>query len=45
LVRAVRELSPALEDDRCLDSDIEVVNQAVVAGEIGQGLETGAKGD
>lgn len=44
LVGAVRGLSPALEDDRCLDSDIEVVNQAVVAGEIGQALETGAKG-
>jgi histidine ammonia-lyase len=43
LVRAVRRLSPALEDDRCLDSDIEAVNQAVVVGEIGQARETNAR--
>ena len=43
LVRAVRGLSPTLEDDRCLDADIEAVNQAVAAGEMGQGLEIGAK--
>lgn len=28
----------------CLDTDIEAVAQAVVAGEIGQGLETSARG-
>jgi histidine ammonia-lyase len=43
LVRSVRGLSPALEDDRCLDGDIEAVHQAIVAGEIGQGPANGAK--
>jgi histidine ammonia-lyase len=44
LVRRVRALSPALEDDRCLDVDIEAVYRNVVAGELGQELATGAEG-
>jgi histidine ammonia-lyase len=44
LVRRVRVSSPALQDDRCLDIDIEAVHHAVVAGDVGLGLETGVKG-
>jgi histidine ammonia-lyase len=39
LVNAVRELSPALADDRCLDADIEMVAAAVAEGGLGQTLD------
>jgi histidine ammonia-lyase len=44
LVRRVRASSPALQDDRCLDVDIEAMYHAVVAGDVGLELETGVKG-
>jgi histidine ammonia-lyase len=37
-VRAIRDLSPALADDRPLDRDIEAVYQAVASGALGQPL-------
>jgi len=39
VVRAVRSQSPALEDDRCLDGDIEALTLAVTEGALGQSLE------
>jgi histidine ammonia-lyase len=37
-VQAVRDFSPALTEDRCLDGDIEAVAHAVAEGALGQGL-------
>jgi histidine ammonia-lyase len=39
VVQAVRDLSPALEEDRCLDGDIETVAHAVTEGGLGQSLD------
>jgi hypothetical protein len=41
-VDAIRELSPALAEDRPLDHDIEAVYQAVASGLLGQPLPGGA---
>jgi histidine ammonia-lyase len=37
-VAAVRALSPAVEEDRCLDVDIEAVARAVAEGDLGSGV-------
>jgi histidine ammonia-lyase len=37
-VRAIRDLSPALADDRPLDRDIEAVFESVASGALGQPL-------
>jgi histidine ammonia-lyase len=42
MVEAVRSISPALVEDRCLDGDIEAVAQAVSAGTLGQRLDSEA---
>jgi histidine ammonia-lyase len=41
-VRAVRGLSPALDDDRPLDGDIEAVYRAVAAGPLGRSVKAEA---
>jgi histidine ammonia-lyase len=42
IVAAIRKLSPGLEDDRPLDTDIEAVFQSVAAGALGLRVEAGA---
>jgi histidine ammonia-lyase len=42
IVAAIRKLSPGLEDDRPLDTDIEAVFQSVAAGALGLRAEAGA---
>jgi histidine ammonia-lyase len=41
VVSAVRALSPALEDDRCLDQDIAATFHSVVAGTLGEKIALG----
>jgi histidine ammonia-lyase len=40
-VQAVRALSPAVVEDRCLDGDIEAVARAVTEGSLGHSLDRG----